>query len=120
MVLRQLFAYVNLMTSITEDGWMTSTMAVKEEVFHVQIVLQHPTVVEMVAVDLVVGVAMDLILLMGHLCQPLVILFLIEGAIHAVIHLTLLMFAPIVVDSDALMILISHIEGKTWCFACFF
>jgi hypothetical protein len=99
MVLRQLFAYVNLITSITEYGRMNSTMAVEEEVLHVQIVLQHPTVVEMVAVDLVVGVAMDLILLTGHSCQPLVILFLIEGAIHVVIHLTLLMFAPIV-DSD--------------------
>lgn len=96
-------------------------MAVEEEVLHVQIVLQHPTVVEMVAVDLVVGVAMDLILLMGHLCQPLVILFLIEGAIHVVIHLTLLMFAPIVVDSDvSLMILISHIEGKLGVMHVFF
>jgi hypothetical protein len=43
-------------------------MAVEEEVLHVQIVvLQHPAVVEMVAVDLVVGDGMHLILLMGHL-----------------------------------------------------
>lgn len=75
-------------------------MALEEEVLHVQIVFQHPTLTEMVAVELVVEVAgMDLGLLMGLLFQPLGILFLVEGALCVVIHLTLLTSAPIV-ESD--------------------
>ena len=42
-------------------------MALEEEALHVQIMFQHPPVVEMVVVDLVVGVGVDLILLVGHL-----------------------------------------------------
>lgn len=75
-------------------------MALEEEVLHVQIVFQHPTLTEMVTVELVVEVAgMDLGLLMGLLFQPLGILFLVEGALCVVIHLTLLTSAPIV-ESD--------------------
>lgn len=75
-------------------------MALEEEVLHVQIVFQHPTLTEMVAVELVVEVAgMDLGLLMGLLFQPRGILFLVEGALCVVIHLTLLTSAPIV-ESD--------------------
>jgi len=69
-------------------------MAVEEEVSHVQIVCQHLILGEVV-VHLMVEVAgMDLILLL--LCQPLGILFLVEGVLCVVIHLTLLMSAPIV------------------------
>lgn len=86
-------------------------MALEEEVLHVQIVFQHPTMAEMVAVDLVVEVAgMDLMLLTRLLCQPPVILFLVEDALCAVIHLTLLMCAPIV-EVDVSMIHITRIEG---------
>ena len=71
-------------------------MALEEEVLHVQIVFQHPTLAEMVVVDLVVEVdGMDLMLLTRLLCQPQAILFLAEGALCVVIHLTLLMSAPI-------------------------
>ena len=64
-------------------------------------------------VDLVVEVvSMDLVLLTQHLCQPLEILFLVEDAIRVVIHLTLLMSAPIVVSDLFSMIHLNCVEGK--------
>lgn len=74
-------------------------MALEEQILPLQIIFQHPAVVGMVAVDLVVGAGMDLTLLMQLLYQPLGILFLVDGALCVMIHLTLLMSAPIV-ESD--------------------
>lgn len=94
-------------------------MALEEEILPLQIIFQHPTVVGMVAVDLVdlvVGAEMDLTLLMQLLYQPLLyqplgILFLVEGALYVTIHLTLQMPVPIV-ESDVSMMLSSYVGGK--------
>lgn len=74
-------------------------MELEAEVPHVQIVFHPPILGEQVDADLVVEVArQELILLPQHLFRQQEILFLVEGAIGVVIHLTLQMSAPIVVS----------------------
>lgn len=69
------------------------------EVHRVQIVFHPPIPGELVGVDLVVEVArLELMLLPQHLFQQPEILFLVEGALGVVIHLTLQMSVPIVVS----------------------
>ena len=88
-------------------------LALEAEVLHAQIVFQPWILGKLVDVDLVVEVvSMDLVLLTQHLCQPLEILFLVEDAIRVVIHLTLLMSAPIVVSDLFSMIHLNCVEGK--------
>jgi len=80
----------------------------------VQIVFHPPILGEVVDVDLMVEVARpELIRLPQHLFQQPEILFLVEGALGVVIHLTLQMSAPIVVsDLFSFIHLKLYIEGK--------